>query len=106
ATADLLRGRAAQRAADAEIHAPDFCLLDYLDVRENGISRILANLLDPSGSHGQGARFLEAFLKWAGLDGGWLAGASTAKVYTEMPTASGKGRGYIDILVRIGGRAL
>lgn len=74
-TADLLQGRAAQRAADAEMRAPDFCLLDYLDSRENGISRILANLLDPMGSHGQGARFLEAFIKWAGIDGSWVTGA-------------------------------
>ncbi len=36
------------------MRAPEFCLLDYLDSRENGISRILANLLDPMGSHGQG----------------------------------------------------
>ncbi|MDZ7281045.1 PD-(D/E)XK nuclease family protein [Sphingomonas sanguinis] len=88
------------------MRAPEFCLLDYLDSRENGISRILANLLDPMGSHGQGARFLEAFINWAGLDGSWVTGAHFASVYTEMPTASGKGRGYIDILVRIGGRAL
>ena len=103
---DFLRGQAAQRAADAEVRAPEFCLLDYLDTRENGISRIIANLLNPSGSHGQGARFLEAFINWVGLDSSWVAGARSAKVYTEMPTASGKGRGYIDILVRIGGRAL
>lgn len=102
----MLRSRAAQRTEDAEVRAPDFCLLDYLDTRENGISRILANLLDPYGSHGQGARFLETFIKWVGLDGSWVAGARSAKVYTEMPTASGKGRGFIDILVRIRGRAL
>lgn len=33
-------------------------------------------------------------------------GCPLASVYTEMPTASGKGRGYIDVLVRIGGPAL
>jgi hypothetical protein len=105
-TADLLRERAARRAAEAELHAPEFCVLDYLDTRENGLSRIIANLLDPSGSHGQGVKFLEAFMRWIGLESGWFDDIRTAKVFLELPTAAAGGRGFIDILVKIGRRAL
>ena len=43
--------------------ATKFSIFDYFRVRETDLSRIFAGLLDPSGTHGQGARFLSLFLK-------------------------------------------
>lgn len=43
--------------------ATRFSIFDYFRVRETDLSRIFAGLLDPSGTHGQGDRFLSLFLK-------------------------------------------
>lgn len=86
--------------------APNFTPMIFLDTREKGLSRILAWLLDPRGSHAQGGAFLSAFLAWLDLDDEWFVGVETAKVLLEAPTnASGRG-GYIDVLVRMNGRML
>lgn len=42
--------------------APEFCLAGLLMPDEVRLSRVIAELLNPSGSHGQGLRFLHAFL--------------------------------------------
>ena len=39
---------------------------DYVRPNENRISDVLRDLLDPSGSHGQGSIFLDSFLKEIG----------------------------------------
>ena len=43
-----------------------FNALDYLRADEHGLSRIVADMLDPRGTHGQGTGFLSELL---GLDG-------------------------------------
>ena len=40
-----------------------FNVLDYLKTDELGLSRIMADLLDPDGGHGQGALFLKTLLR-------------------------------------------
>lgn len=42
--------------------APDFNIFDYLRTDEMGLSRCIASLLNPTGTHGQGSVFLESFL--------------------------------------------
>ena len=54
--------RRAQKEMDRRA-ATKFSIFDYFRVRETDLSRIFADLLDPSGSHGQGDRFLSLFLK-------------------------------------------
>lgn len=54
---------------DAEQHGRErygaihFSPFDYIDTKETALSRLLADLLDPSASHGQGPLFLNAFLR-------------------------------------------
>ena len=43
--------------------APDFNAFNYIQTNELMLSRILADLLDPSKSHAQGDLFLKGFLK-------------------------------------------
>ena len=65
-------------------------------------SRLIAELLDPAGRHGQGALFLEAFLDTFGLEG--KIDPKSAKVYTERylgPKTKDSG-GRIDILIEDG----
>lgn len=68
--------------------APDFLALDFLRRDELGLSRILANLLDPKGSHGQGPVFLELFLQqfWPEM----IPHASNARVKCEATTSRGR----------------
>ena len=60
------------------IFAHRFNVLDYLRTDELGLSRIIADLLSPIASHGQGKLFLETFLKLlqeekdCGIDTRWL----------------------------------
>lgn len=54
------------RVLDEELDrnlAPRFNVLDYLRTDELGLSRIIADLLDPGARHGQGVLFLRAFLE-------------------------------------------
>lgn len=43
--------------------APEFSIFDYLRTDEMGLSRCMASLPDPNGTHGQKGVFLELFLK-------------------------------------------
>ncbi|NOH17266.1 PD-(D/E)XK nuclease family protein [Clostridium cochlearium] len=43
--------------------ASDFNVFDYINPNENKLSDIIANLLDPNGTHGQKDTFLKEFLK-------------------------------------------
>lgn len=99
----LVAARAQARALYAEQIAPGFTPFEFLDTHETALSRVLAWMLDPQGSHAQGARFLTTFLEWA--DAPELAGAtdwSTANVRTEVATVySGQG-GFLDVLVKAG----
>ncbi|MDT8321636.1 MAG: PD-(D/E)XK nuclease family protein [Xanthomonadales bacterium] len=51
------------RCRFADKLAPDFRLFDYLRNDEYGLSRCIADLLNPKGPHGQGDQFLQQFLK-------------------------------------------
>jgi hypothetical protein len=104
------RGRLnAQRAAKAVYGgrlAPDFPMFDFVGTAEGGLSRVIAWLLDPGGTHAQGARFLAAFLERLGLDDEWMSSAPKARVWTEMSTGTLADVGYLDILIRLGSRSL
>jgi hypothetical protein len=64
--AELSPYREAKRRADRQ-QAPDFNVFSHIRPDENRLSDILADLLDPRGSHGQGSLFLILFLQAAGL---------------------------------------
>lgn len=68
--AELLPRLDAARQLEREFDrrfAHRFNVLDYLRQDELGLSRIVADLLDPKGTHGQGALFLTAFLDLDGI---------------------------------------
>lgn len=58
----LESARALEQELDAKL-ARRFNALDYLRTDELGLSRIIADLLDPGGKHGQGALFLKRLLE-------------------------------------------
>ena len=72
--------------------APDFRIFDYLRTDEMGLSKCIASLLDPNGTHGQGRVFLTDFLKMAGP--AWATTSENCEVGTEKQ-ANGQRR--IDI---------
>ena len=80
-----------------------FNVFDYLRTDELGLSRVIADLLDPRATHGQGTRFLKILLEQ--LDE-WLPSsalgleASRVSVTTERTIPSGR---RIDIVVEIVG---
>ena len=80
-----------------------FNVFDYVRDDELGLSRAIADLLDPQASHGQGTLFLGAFLEAAGLTGdrGWPdvdGNGISVNVKCEHGTSAGRS---IDILVEI-----
>lgn len=85
--------------------APAFSPFEFLDTRENGLSRVFASLLDPRGKHAQASRFLSVFLQWLGID--WpTAALHSARVRTEAPITKGRSTRRIDILITSGARAI
>ena len=100
----LETARALDRELDRKL-AHRFNVVDYLKRNELGLSRIIADLLDPTGSHGQGELFLRAFLerlegfretlRWPDLD-------SRTSVRCEEKIT---GERRIDVVVEIKGPA-
>ena len=92
----LETARALERQLDAHL-ARRFNVFDYLRRDELGLSRIVADLLDPEGKHGQGASFLKLL-----LDGCRLRTASpearTVEVVVEKAITDNR---RLDICVRI-----
>ena len=84
--------------------AQRFNVLDYLRVDESGLSRIIADLLNPKASHGQGTLFLQKLLGVAGLRNTrhWpdLDRSRRILVAREQPTHDDR---RIDISVQIDG---
>jgi hypothetical protein len=76
--------------------APDFRIFDYLRTDENGLSRCLAALLDPHGSHGQRQTFLKAFLGRMPTPVAEAMEDETVRVHLEHPTPAGR---RIDVLL-------
>ena len=72
--------------------ALDFTIFDYLRRDEMGVSRIIADLLDPNASHGQGSTFLREFAKR--IEQEWISDANDWKVKTEKKV---NGQRRIDI---------
>ena len=87
---------------DSELNrrlAHEFNIFDFLRDDEIGLSRIIAHLLNPSASHGQGTFFLRHFLEFATNQTNWNHLAShTVNVETEHSTYQGR---RIDIYVEI-----
>lgn len=77
--------------------APDFNPFDFIEPNEIRLSRILAWLLNPRTSHGQGGRFLDAFLARLGIP--WERGSYDNMIVTPEGPANGR---RIDILVTSG----
>ena len=87
--------------------ATRFNSLDYLRTDELGLSRIVADLLNPRAAHGQGDAFLSTLLDRLGDEapGGRLQALDTASVETRRERAiEGGGRLDISIEIRLPGR--
>ena len=65
-TPHLHSARAVERELDRHL-ARRFNIFRYLRDDELGLSRIIADLLDPTGEHGQGTTFLEAMMELLGV---------------------------------------
>lgn len=110
----------AARTLDRELNrhlAHHFNVFDYLKTDERGLSRVIADLLNPKGTHGQGSLFLNILLDQLGMTNKWPdLDASKAKVGTErrievedsrngIENHSRKNR-FIDIFVKIPGNGV
>ena len=87
--------------------ATRFSIFDYISVYETDLSRVFGGLLEPSGKHGQGDRFLRFFLDQVrcGLQETQReqfpnADVGECRVHLESPTATG---GRIDIVLELPG---
>lgn len=101
-TPRLQVARTVERQRDRRV-ASRFNVFRYLRKDELGLSRIIADLLDPAAEHGQGPSFLEAMLEILPETRGRFnalrpTAANPIRVGTERPTETG---GRIDITVDI-----
>lgn len=82
--------------------APNFNVFRFLNKNENGLSHIIAELLDPQGSHAQGNMFLKNFIEIMKVN--IIADWDKALVFLEHNTnyAIGKEGRRIDIEVSLG----
>lgn len=79
-----------------------FNIFDYVNPKELDLSKIIAGLLDPKASHGQGMLFLRKFLEMIPEDGFRLPdGGGRVLVYTEKVISGGR---RMDILVESVGK--
>ena len=95
----------AQKVLD-RVAATNFSMFHYFNEKEIRVSGILADLLRPDGSHGQGATFLRLLLEEIDLGGkefirklGAYGSLEQCAVYTEYRTSAGRS---IDIVLRLG----
>lgn len=58
-----VHGLQAAKELYSEQLAPDFLVFDYLNTYETGLSKILADLLNPNGTHGQKTLFWKTLSK-------------------------------------------
>jgi len=72
---------------------------DYVDPDENRVSDMLANLLDPEGSHGQADRFLKLFIEVVKPKNICYEAGMKVKVRREDPTSLNR---RMDILLEFG----
>ena len=84
--------------------APRFNSFKYLRDDEIGLSRVIADLLDPHAEHGQGTSFLEAMLEVLPDPPGWLNGlhpATVHSIHVKREHWIPEGDGRMDITVEI-----
>jgi len=94
-TPHLHAARSVDRELDRHL-ARRFNVFRYLRDDELGLSRIIADLLDPTGEHGQGATYLEAMLELLEV-----APAASDSGCIHVVTERGFGGRFIDITVDI-----
>lgn len=92
----LETARSLEQELDRQL-ARRFSVFRYLRTDEMGLSRMIADLLDPHGDHGQGPAFLRCFTERLGFAKG--ANLAQAKVWTERQTDNGR----FDIVVEFNG---
>ena len=76
----LATARELERELDAHL-ARRFNVFDYLPTHEMGLSRIVADLLDPKGKHGQGASFLKLLIDECSIGG---LTSSNSAMFTDV----------------------
>ncbi len=87
-------------AAERRAAATEFSVFDFIKPNENALSDILAFLLDPTSTHGQGPLFLEKLLNRVGLDSG-SSGCSATVARESLTYAIANCRRRIDIVVTL-----
>ena len=98
----LETARTLQRELDSQL-AQRFNVFDYLRTDELGLSRVIADLLNPLGRHGQGPVFLELLLRGLKLPFATSERLDHASVEVERVIKDGR---RLDICVRIGNHCL
>ena len=108
---DYLRDRGFNFEASTPIYNPIEFFLDKLVQKETAHSKLIADLLNPSGKHGQGNRFLQALLNHLGIEfypnnTDWDNSLVKTEydIETSLTDSNGKDenlKGRIDIYVRI-----
>ncbi|MYI84745.1 MAG: hypothetical protein F4058_05330 [Rhodothermaceae bacterium] len=96
--------REAKKSSPERQEAPRFSSFKYLRDDEIGLSRVIADLLDPHAEHGQGTSFLEALVEVLPDPPGWLNGlrlATTDSIHVTPEHWIPDGGGRIDITVDI-----
>ena len=95
----------AQKVLD-RVAATNFSMFHYFNEKEIRVSGILADLLRPDGSHGQGTTFLRLFLEEIDRGGkelirklGAYGSLEKCSAYTEYRTSEGRS---IDIVLKLG----
>ena len=102
-TPRLERARNEERELDRRL-ARKFNAFDYLRTDEQGLSKLIADLLDPKGKHGQGDAFLCRFLDLLGTAGfDRLGDLRNGRVHIEFPI---KDQRRLDIVVHTDRRCL
>lgn len=84
---------------DAHITATRFNSIRLLNPNEAGLSRALIDLLDPKGSHGQGANFLKAFVEYFEIQPSADRAIDFDGNFTATPEYEIEGKRRIDIVV-------
>lgn len=101
-----LQGLRAARAAYSSQFAPDFNGIGLMSPGELVLSNVLRELLDPLGSHAQGRKFLDLFIRQFELDD-LIDNQQVLSVKTEVFTdANPQADRRIDILIEFAGNAL
>ena len=102
-TPRLEGARNEERELDRRL-ARKFNAFDYLRTDEQGLSKLIADLLDPKGKHGQGDAFLCRFLDLLGTAGfDRLGDLRNGRVHIEFPI---KDQRRLDIVVHTDRRCL